>query len=376
MQEFINTTILAHQDFSLLAKLAIYGLAMIGYALILGLILIILGLAAWLLARRIMAISDGRPGVAGWGLRQMAADLVKLIGKHAPPDEIHEPLPFRLSVYFLLGGLFLSFLVLTVNEFLQPLKINIGLLYLIVCLLGAWNGLFLFGVAHPDAARSGPLMDQAFALLMLELVAIFSLIPVVMMSGSLALPDIIVAQGNAHGLFNWHIFHDPFAALAGVIFFLTVLLKFSLYPGSDAAASFFLPVASQEAGQVQPIRQNLLFFSRYLSVLLGACLMVTLFLGGWQVPGLEAEINPLRIQSIYISVVGSLFYIIKIFLVMSLVFWLHRILPALSRRAVMTQCLCSLLPWGIACCLGTACWLALFHGQSLAMIVYDIFRIS
>ncbi len=112
----------------------------------------------------------------------------------------------------------------------------------------------------------------------------FSIIGVLMLSGTLSLVSIVEAQRNAH---VWYVFLQP---IAFILFFMCGVAETNRAP-------FDLPEAESElvAGfhtEYSGFRFSLFFLAEYANMLTVAAMAVTLFWGGWlrpfpNVPALE-----------------------------------------------------------------------------------------
>jgi NADH-quinone oxidoreductase subunit H len=116
-----------------------------------------------------------------------------------------------------------------------------------------------------------------------ELPLLLTVVPVIMLSGTLSTQNIVLAQsGWAGGIVpNWHIF-TPWGALGFLIFLIAALAETNRSP-------FDLPEAESEliAGHLTEysgFKYALFFMAEYFGMTALCALGVTLFLGGWQSP--------------------------------------------------------------------------------------------
>jgi NADH-quinone oxidoreductase subunit H len=116
-----------------------------------------------------------------------------------------------------------------------------------------------------------------------ELPLLLSVVPAVMLAGSLALPAIVEAQaGWRYGFLpQWHVF-TPWGFAGFIIFFISALAESNRSP-------FDLPEAESEliAGHLTEysgFKYALFFMAEYFGMCALSGMGVTLFLGGWQAP--------------------------------------------------------------------------------------------
>src|SRR5881392_2455830 len=116
-----------------------------------------------------------------------------------------------------------------------------------------------------------------------ELPLIITVLPVVMIVGSLSADAIVQAQaGYSHGFApRWFVF-TPWGAAAFLLFFVSGLVESNRTP-------FDVPEGESEivAGHMTEysgFKYAIFFLGEYLGVFAVSGLAVTLFLGGWQAP--------------------------------------------------------------------------------------------
>ncbi len=116
-----------------------------------------------------------------------------------------------------------------------------------------------------------------------ELPLIISALGVIMVTGSLSLPDIVEHQGGFHLGFipAWNLF-TPWGLSAGIVFYIASIAEANRCP-------FDLPEGESEivAGHMTEysgFKYALFFMGEYLGLFAISGLGITLFLGGWQAP--------------------------------------------------------------------------------------------
>ena len=263
------------------------GLVILGLkiALVLG---FVLGLAAYLvLLERVLLgrfqIRLGPNRVGPFGLLQPIADGIKLMLKEDfIPDQADRAI-YLLAPAVVATTALLMFAVVPFGPDLMILgrkiplvisDINVGLLYVF-----ALSSLGVYGVALGGWASNSKFallgsIRGAAQMISYELALGLSIVPVVMMAGSLSLVDIVNAQTERP-----FIFAQP---LAFVIFVLSALAESKRIP-------FDMPEADTELGsgfhtEYSGMRFGLFFLGEYVHMQVLGALIAVLFLSGWHGP--------------------------------------------------------------------------------------------
>ena len=314
----------------------------------LGIILVvILTLAANLVLaeRRLLAWIQDRQGpnrVGPQGLLQPLADLIKLVTKEdLCPDGADRWLfllaPAMAAIPAILTFAVIPFgppLILFGREItLQVVDLNVGVLFFLALSSIAVYGVALGGWAsNSKYALLGGIRGLA-QLISYELVMGLSLAPVVMLTRSFSLNDIVAAQAGL-----------PFILLqpvAFVLFFVSILAECKRTP-------FDLPEAESElvAGfhaEYSGLRFGLFFVGEYLNVIVLGALATTFFLGGWHGPLLPPVV----------------WFCVKVSAFCFLFIWIRGTLPRLRSDQLMQLCWKVLTPVALGNILCTGWWLTI-----------------
>lgn len=267
----------------------IWGLGLIILGIKIALSLgIVLGLAAYLvLLERVLLgrfqIRLGPNRVGFFGLLQPLADGIKLMLKEDFIPDQADRVIYLLAPAVVATTALLMFAVVPFGPDLIiagkkiPLvisDINVGLLYVF-----ALSSLGVYGVALGGWASNSKFallgsIRGAAQMISYELALGLSIIPVVMMAGSLSLVDIVNAQTGRPFIFT-----QP---LAFVIFVLSALAESKRIP-------FDMPEADTELGsgfhtEYSGMRFGLFFLGEYVHMQVLGALIAVLFLGGWHGP--------------------------------------------------------------------------------------------
>ncbi len=242
--------------------------------------------ALTLAERKVLARVQNRPGpnrTGPGGLLQPFADGIKMLTKEdIVPTSAHPVLHF-LAPVLLVGFSLLCYAVIPFGQTLVALRLEAGLLYFFAAGASTELAIFMAGWASRNKYSVLAAMRALAQLISYELPLLLSVVPVVVVTGTLALPRIVEAQaGLTLGLLPaWHVF-TPWGAAGFALFLVSALAESNRSP-------FDLPEAESEliAGHLTEysgFKYALFFMAEYFGLTALCGLGVTLFLGGWQAP--------------------------------------------------------------------------------------------
>ena len=255
-----------------------------------------------------------------WGVFQPMADGLKFILK-----EDFTPNYVRKAYFWLAPAITMipAFLVLAVIPFGSTLgnpenkmviaDLNVGILYTFgIVSLGVY-GIVLAGYASNSKYPFLGGIRSTAQMISYEISMGMSVIPVFLIVGDLNLSKLIEWQGQ-HG---WMIFYAP------VSFFIFIISAFA----ETNRLPFDMPESESELvggyhTEYSSMKFALFFMGEYASMVAGSAMMVTLFLGGWTLPGLTEPAS---------SVLGGLLHIgifvAKLLVLMVVFIWVRWMLP-------------------------------------------------
>jgi NADH-quinone oxidoreductase subunit H len=183
-------------------------------------------------------------------------------------------------------------------------------------------------------------------------IAVF--VPVIM-AGSLSMQDIIRAQGAWP--WQWFLFTNPAGLVAFFVLFTSQLAEANRTP-------FDLPEAESElvAGYLSEysgFRFAVFFMAEFGNIWVICAIAVTLFLGGWQVPGMGwREIEALRGTGSWwlLQLASMAIFTAKTMVLANVVIWLRWTLPRIRVDQMMSLSWKYLVPVGFACLVFTLFW--------------------
>lgn len=324
--------------------------------------------------RKVLGWMQGRVGpnrVGPWGVLQPFADLLKFILKEdLVPDKstkfvyflaplvaltcallpmvvypfgprIADPLGWLvpyLADWPTLGPAVAWIAEQAINMPLTIARIDVGVLFILGITSVGVFGIALAGwSSNSKYSLMGGLRSSA-QMISYELAMGASVIGAVMLAGTLDLNGIIYAQIRSP--FKWFIIPQ---FIGFVVFLIAAFAETNRVP-------FDLPEAETElvAGfhtEYSALKFALFFMAEYVNMFTVSVLGVTLFLGGWYVPGLGKLLEP---GSIPYALVSHLAFIGKICFFLFLYIWVRGTLPRFRFDQLMNFGWKFLLPLGIA----------------------------
>ncbi len=345
----------------LLAAAAILGVA----ALVFVVALTYAGVITWI-ERRVAGRTQSRIGpnrVGPFGFLQWLADGIKMILKEdVIPAQADRPM-FRLAPYAVMLGVFSAFVTVPFGSLLIGADLNVGVLFLLAITSLVVVGVLMAGWASNNKWSLLGGIRSAAQIVSYELPAGLAVMVVVLGAGSLSLQDIIRAQGGAP--WNWFVFRDPFCLVAFFLYFTAAVAEGNRTP-------FDLPEAESElvAGyntEYSGIRFGGFFLGEFANVYLLSAIATSLFLGGWQIPGVTPAAQA---DSVLLQLAGFAVFFAKAWALVFVVIWLRWTLPRLRVDQLMGLCYRYLIPLAFVCLLGTSALLLLVtpgSGADLAL---------
>ncbi|HIJ82910.1 MAG: NADH dehydrogenase subunit H [Magnetococcales bacterium] len=227
--------------------------------------------------RKVIGAMQVRPGpnrVGFFGVLQPLADAVKLIFKETILPVKADKGLFILAPLLTLVPALLSWAVVPFSPELILADVNVGVLYILaISSLGAY-GIIVAGWASNSRYAFLGCMRSVAQMVSYEVSMGFTLIPVILITGSLSLVDVVEQQKDW-----WNVI--PLAPMF-VIYFISVVAETNRSP-------FDLPEAEPElvAGfftEYSAMSSGLFFMGEYANIVLVSFLGALVFLGGWLPP--------------------------------------------------------------------------------------------
>lgn len=285
-------------------------------------------LLIWITRKVISRIQDriGPNRVGPYGLFQTAADAAKLLSKEdITPDEA-DKLAYNLSPILAVSGVLMLLAVIPFAPGLTGMDLNVAALYIVALgSLGIMAALMAgWGSNNKYALLAG--FRVVAQLLSYEIPLILAILTVVLLTGSMSFNRIVEFQTLNLGGFNlgigWTGIVMPGALL---IFFISSLAEAELTPfdlleaESELIAGFHIEYSGMKFA--------MFFLAQFLNAWVLAAVAATLFLGGWQGPGVGLPlIGPL---------LGLGYFFIKVYGIYVLQQWIRGTFPRLRIDQMM-----------------------------------------
>jgi len=309
-----------------------------------------------LLERKILARIQNRLGpnrVGTFGLLQPAADGIKMLIKEdivpARADKVvHFLAPIMVAVPTIL-----ALGVIPYGRNMTLFAIDGGILFFFAVGSATELAVFMAGWGSNNKFSMLGAMRAIAQMVSYELPLIVSVLPVVMVVGSL-LPDAIVAAQGGYSLGglipHWFV-TTPWGAASFLLFFIAGLVESNRTP-------FDVPEGESEivAGHMTEysgFKYATFFLAEYFGMFAISGLAVTLFLGGWHAPFAFLQFIP-----------SFVWFFAKLGVLLFVFIWIRGTLPRMRVDHVMNFAWKFMLPMTFACVLAAAIWH--YQARSLA----------
>jgi len=259
-----------------------------------------------------------------WGLGQPFADVFKLLLKEIIIPQNANKFLFVLAPVMAMAPAFAAWAVVPFSDLLVLADINAGLLYILAMTSLGVYGIIVAGWASNSKYAFLGAMRSAAQIVSYEISMGFALVGVLILSGTLNLSGIVLAQRG--GIFDW--FWLPLLPLF-VIYFVSGVAEtnrapFDMAEGESEIVAGFHVEYSGAAFSV-------FFLAEYANMILVSCLATLFFLGGWLSP---FENVPLLGDTL-LGQGGVFWFLAKTVVFMFMYLWLRATFPRYRYDQVM-----------------------------------------
>ncbi len=321
-----------------------------------------------LLERKILARIQNRLGpnrVGPFGLLQPAADGIKMLIKEDIVPLRADKVVHFLAPILIAATAILALGVIPYGRNMTPFAIDGGILFFFAVGSTTEVAVFMAGWGSNNKFSMLGAMRAIAQMVSYELPLIITVLPVVMVVGSLR-PDAIVAAQGGYSLGvlpHWFVF-TPWGAAAFILFFISGLVESNRTP-------FDVPEGESEivAGHMTEysgFKYATFFLAEYFGMFAISGLAVTLFLGGWHAPIRVLEIVP-----------SYLWFFLKLGVLLFVFIWIRGTLPRTRVDQVMNFAWKFMLPMAFTCVIAAAIWhyqgrrfAGYFWSSGLLVLVY------
>lgn len=316
------------------------------YFCILTALLILVVLMLVLFERKLLAKFTLRYGpnrVGPFGLFQTCADAIKLLFKEDIIPSKADKLIFVIApIIFFVPSLILYGLI-PFSENFVGINISLGLFVFFIFSSICSIGLMLAGYAANNKYTLIGGIRAVVQAISYELPLMLVVISIVVLSGSMNLSEITLAQITSKGLFSWYFIPN---ILGLFIFYNCILIKLNRHP-------YDLPEAENELvggynTEYSGMKFAMFFLGEYANFFISSMLLVVIFFGGFSSPfGMYLSEYFFKNNSWfnYIVQVEQVFWLFfKTFFVIFLSIWIRATLPRIKADSIIKFCFKFLLP--------------------------------
>lgn len=301
---------------AMLFESVLVGLAAITLFAVLGLVLV-------LMERKVAAYMQIRLGpnrVGPKGMLQSLADTVKLMMKEGLTPDGADKFLFNLAPFLVIIVAMLILAPIAFANGIQLWDINIGVLYVSAVSSLSVIGILMAGWASNNKYSLLGAMRSGAQIVSYELSAGFSVLAIVVLTGSLSISDIIASQQNGWWIFKGHI---P-VIIAFVIFIIAVTAETNRAPFDMAEAESELTAGFHT--EYSGMKFALFFLAEYINIFIVCAIGATLFFGGW----LPLHIGNLEgFNRVMDYIPSSLWFFGKTFFLIFVIMWFRWSFPRL-----------------------------------------------
>jgi NADH-quinone oxidoreductase subunit H len=299
------------------------------------------------LERKILARMQNRYGpnrVGPFGLFQPIADGIKMLIKEDIVPARADKIVHFLAPVLIAAVAILTLAVIPYGRNMTPFTIDGGILFFFAVGSATELAVFMAGWGSNNKFSMLGAMRAIAQMFSYELPLIITVLPVVMVVGSLTPDRIVAAQaGYTFGLVpRWFVF-TPWGAAAFVLFFVSGLVESNRTP-------FDVPEGESEivAGHMTEysgFKYATFFMAEYIGMFAVSGLATTLFLGGWHPPARILEIIP-----------SYVWFFVKLASLLFVYIWVRGTLPRTRIDQMMNFAWKFMLPMAFACIISAAVW--------------------
>jgi NADH-quinone oxidoreductase subunit H len=299
------------------------------------------------LERKILGRIQNRYGpnrVGPFGLFQPIADGIKMLIKEDIVPARADKIVHFFAPVLIAATAILALGIIPYGRGMTPFTIDGGILFFFAVGSTTELAVFMAGWGSNNKFSMLGAMRAIAQMISYELPLIITVLPVVMIAGSLAPDTIVVAQaGYVFGFVpRWFVF-TPWGAAAFILFFVSGLVESNRTP-------FDVPECESEivAGHMTEysgFKYATFFMAEYIGMFAITGLGTTLFLGGWHAPIRMLEFIP-----------SYVWFFAKLSALLFVYVWLRGTLPRTRVDQIMNFAWKFMLPMAFTCIVAAAVW--------------------
>ncbi len=276
-----------------------------------------------------------------YGSMQLFAEVGKFLQKEdIVPDRADKRL-FKLAPYMVVGTVLLVYLVVPFGPDMRFANLDMGIFYALAVSSIASLGVLIAGWSSANKYSLMGGLRAAGQLIAYELPLVLAVIGVVIQAGTMNLSGIVEVQAHGH-IFGFGAIGNPFflTQIVGLFIFLIAA------QAELTQTPFDMPVAESELvtgfmTEYSGLRFLLFFIGEFASAGALAALASVLFLGGWAIPGINADNNAM-------NVIGPVVMLVKMSLIGALIFFVRFTYPRFREDQLQRFAWTVLIPISLA----------------------------
>ncbi|HUP19211.1 MAG TPA: NADH-quinone oxidoreductase subunit NuoH [Gemmatimonadota bacterium] len=293
-------------------------------------------------------------GITLFGLVQPLADVVKFMWKEDYVPGHASKAFYILAPVMLLVPATMAFAVIPFGEALEiggrtitlmVADLNVGILYVFALASLSVYGIVLAGWSSNNKYSLLGGIRSSAQMISYELSLALSVVGILMIYGAIQLDEIVVGQGELlfGWLPKWGIVTQP---LAFILFTVAIFAESNRLP-------FDLPEAENELvvgyhTEYSSMKFALFFMAEYMAMVTGSMLIVTLFLGGWQIPGVTGAVLRETVGAIPTALIQVGTFTAKTAVILWFFIWVRWTLPRFRYDQLMDLGWKTFLPLALA----------------------------
>jgi NADH-quinone oxidoreductase subunit H len=343
---------------------------LVKFAIVAGLLLQIPPVMVWV-ERRVPAMMQrrkgpNRVGIFKWriyGLMQSLADTIKLIFKEEVVPEGAQKAFYHLAPVFSVFPAFLIAMAIPygpdIHAFgttipLSIIRVDVGFLFIFAVSSLAVYGVTIAGWASNNKYSLLGSLRASAQMISYEIPLGMSLIPIVLIYGTLDLNKIVEAQSH---FWKWGVFLSPVSFL---LFLIAMFAETNRAPFDLAEAEGELVAGFHT--EYTSAKFAAFFLGEYVSMFVLSCLASTVFFGGWQVPFFSVQKLDDLTGFIGVSaLIGHVTLMLKATFFMWLYIWVRWTIPRFRYDQLMSLGWKYMIPLGLVNVVVTAVVIAAFR---------------
>lgn len=235
--------------------------------------------------------------------------------------------------------------------YLQPIDLNIGVLYVFAVVSIGVYGIMIGGWASNNKWSLIGAVRASSQIISYELSMGLSIIALIMVTGTLSFREI--AEQQHGGILHWNFIAQP---LGFLIFLICAFAECNRAPFDLAECETEL-VGGYHT-EYSSMKLGFFLFAEYINMFISSAVMATLFFGGYNYPFMDLLLEKTNSQNL-VTIVGSAVLFAKIFFFIFLFMWVRWTLPRFRYDQLMRLGWRVLIPLALLNIFGTAVFMIL-----------------